>query len=98
MKLFIYLFYLFYTLFFSMIISFCVIIRDLLLFFFPFRYWLKRGHLPYEIPFSAVPYSPELEYPMDVFDALVLSLKENAHKCDLQSLEQVCFQITHLLQ
>ena len=58
------------------------------LFLFLFRYLLKSGHLPFKMSFSATPYSPELEYPT----ALVLSLKETAHECDLESLERVCFQ------
>jgi len=58
----------------------------------------KSARLPYDLPFSVMSYGPEMEYPVDVFAALVLSLKETAHKCDLTSLAQVCFQLTHLLQ
>lgn len=41
-------------------------------------------------------YNPESEYPTDVLDALVLSMKETAHECNLESLEKVCYQLKHI--
>ena len=57
---------------------------------------VKERRLPYDIRIKATECEPELEYPTDVLDALELSMKETAHKCNLESLEQVCYKLNHI--
>lgn len=47
----------------------------------------KNNQMPYSVDFKMSACSRELKYPTEVLDAIVLSLKETAHLCSLESLE-----------
>lgn len=48
----------------------------------------KNEQLPYTVYFEVSSCSQELKYPTEVLDALMLSLKETAHLCSLESIEK----------
>lgn len=96
---FLFFFSFFFSLFFFFFSSFLLLSPfPQFLFFMSLTDWLteKKSRFPCDIRFNATAYNPELEYPTDVLDALVLSMKETAHKCNLESLEKVCYQLKHI--
>ena len=59
-------------------------------FFFQMHTEGKYTTEDYIVPVSAPLWGGETEYPKDVVDGMNLSLKENAHICNLDSLVNVC--------